>query len=59
MLEEGCTSQCHPRLEALLQSAGRAVLPPQLVDGAVVPAGAKVFLFAWTRNHMEKPPVNW
>ena len=55
----GRTSQGHPRLEALLQTAGRAVLPPQLVDGAVVSAGAKVLLFTWTRNHMEKRPVNW
>lgn len=63
MEEPGCwrpgcsdrTSQRHPRLVALPQAAGRAVFPPELVDGAVVPAGTKVLLF--TCKHQRKRPM--
>lgn len=36
------TSQVHPGLETLPYAARRAVFPADLVDDAVVPAGAQV-----------------
>lgn len=41
------TSQCHPGFVAFPQSAGRAVFPSELIDGAVIPAGAEILLFTW------------
>lgn len=41
----GRTSESHPGLVAFPQAAGGAVFPPELVDGAVVPAGTEVLLF--------------
>lgn len=44
--DPGHTSQSHPGLVALPQAAGGTVFPPELVDGAVIPAGTEVLLFA-------------
>ena len=38
------TFETHPRQEAPPQPTGSAILPPQLVDGAVVAAGTQVIL---------------
>lgn len=40
------TFQVHPGLEAFPEATGRTVLPPDLIDDAVVPASAQVVVLA-------------
>lgn len=44
------TSQVHPGLETLPYAARRAVFPADLVDDAVVPAGAQVVVLTWVER---------
>ena len=43
----GRTSQVHAGLQTLPHATRRAVFPADLVDDAVVPAGAKVVVLTW------------
>jgi hypothetical protein len=47
------TFEAHSRPEASAETTGRTVLPPQLVDGAVVTAGAQVILLTWGHNNKQ------
>lgn len=46
LLDWTFTFQVHPSLKAFPEAAGRAVLPPDLIDDAVVPPGAQVVVLA-------------
>lgn len=48
---EGCvTFQVHARLQTLAVAARGAVLPADLVDDAVVPAGTQVIVLPWAQT---------
>lgn len=44
------TSEVHPGLQTLSYAARRAVFPSDLVDDAVVPAGAQVVVLTWVEG---------